>query len=91
MLAMLNLPAAIRIEQNTEKTDDSRPDCSIFADETTTDIDGGWNATVKSSGKPYVSLRLSDPEIGPRVIYANLVPVKGKQGRYVMLWNPGST
>lgn len=28
-----------------------------------------------------------DPQIGPRRIYANLAPVKGKKGRYVLLWN----
>ena len=27
------------------------------------------------------------PQIGPRRIFANLAPVKGKKGRHVILWN----
>lgn len=89
VLSLLNLTAPIRIEPNPEKTDDRHPDFRILAGETATDIGGGWHAKSKSSGKPYISLRLSDPQIGPRIIYANLVPVKGSDGRHVMLWNPG--
>lgn len=87
VLAMLNLSAPIRIEKNAEKTAENHPDFRIFAGETSTDIGGGWNAKSKTSGKPYVSLKFSDPQIGPRVVYANLVPVKGQKGRHVMLWN----
>ena len=43
---------------------------------------------AKASGREYVSLTLADPQIGPRRIYANLAPVKGKKGRHVILWNP---
>ena len=49
---------------------------------------GAWVRTAKSSGREYVSLTLADPMIGPRKIYANLAPVKDKDGRHVILWNP---
>lgn len=70
----------IRIEKNADKKTPARPDYRVFA--------GGWIARAKSSDKEYISLTLADPQIGPRKIYANLAPVKGKKGRYVLLWNP---
>lgn len=87
-LAMLNLTAPIKIEKNADKASDSQPDYRIFAGEILTEIGGGWIITAKSSGKDYISLTLADPQIGPRKIYANLAPVKGKTGRFVLLWNP---
>ncbi|MEM6900379.1 MAG: DUF736 domain-containing protein [Pseudomonadota bacterium] len=87
-LAMLNLSAPICIERNGEKTMDGHPDYRIFAGETATEIGGGWMRKAKSSGRDYVSITLADPQIGPRLIYANLAPVKGKKGRHVILWNP---
>lgn len=87
-LAMLNLTAPIKIEKNADKAADSQPDYRIFAGEILTEIGGGWIVTAKSNGKDYVSLTLTDPHIGPRKVYANLAPVKGKKGRYVLLLNP---
>ncbi len=87
-LAMMNLNTAIRIEKNGEKAAEGQPDFRIFAGETSTEIGGGWMRKAKSSGREYVSLTLADPQIGPRRIYANLAPVKGKKGRHVILWNP---
>ncbi len=78
-LAMMNLNAPIRIEKNADKKAPAEPDYRIFA---------GWIAQAKSSGREYISLTLADPQIGPRKIYANLAPVKGQKGRYVLLWNP---
>jgi len=87
-LAMMNLSVPLRIEKNADKTTDAQPDYRIFAGDILTEIGGGWIMTAKSSGKDYVSLTLADPQIGPRKVYANLAPVKGKKGRYVLLWNP---
>ena len=87
-LAMMNLSTAIRIERNADKTESSQPDFRIFAGETATEIGGGWWRKAKQSGREYLSLTFSDPQIGPRRIYANLAPVKGKKGRHVILWNP---
>ena len=87
-LAMMNLAASIRIEKNGEKTTNDQPDYRIYAGDTSTEIGGGWLRKSKSSGREYISLTLADPQIGPRRIYANLAPVKGKKGRHVILWNP---
>ena len=87
-LAMMNLSAPIRLDRNTKKEMDGQPDFHIFAGETSTEIGGGWIRTAKSSGHEYVSITLADPQIGPRKVFANLAPVKGKQGRHVILWNP---
>ena len=86
-LAMINLSAAIRIGKNAEKTTDNQPDYRILAGETSTEIGAGWVRTSKGSGREYISLTLSDPQIGPRRVFANLAPVKGKKDRYVLLWN----
>tara|TARA_R110002110_G_scaffold68080_4_gene184708 strand:- start:8362 stop:8682 length:321 start_codon:yes stop_codon:yes gene_type:complete len=87
-LAMMNLSAQIRFEKIEKKDTEGQPDYRIFAGETATEIGGGWVRKAKSSGRDYVSITLADPQIGPRRIYANLAPVKGKKGRHVILWNP---
>ena len=87
-LAMMNLAAAIRLDKNTEKEMDGQPDYRIFAGETSTESGGGWVRKAKNTGREYISITLADPQIGPRRIYANLAPVKGKEGRHVILWNP---
>ena len=87
-LAMMNLTSSIRIEKNSDKAAEEQPDYRIFAGETSTEIGGGWLRKAKTSGREYVSITLADPQIGPRKIYANLAPVKGKKGRHVILWNP---
>ena len=87
-LAMMNLVAAIRIEPNAQKTMESQPDFRIYAGEASVEVGGGWLRKAKSSGREYVSLTLADPQIGPRKIYANLAPVKDREGRHVILWNP---
>ena len=88
VLAMMNLTSSIHIEKNAEKAAEGQPDYRIYAGETSTEIGGGWLRKAKMSGREYVSITLADPQIGPRKIYANLAPVKGKEGRHVILWNP---
>jgi uncharacterized protein (DUF736 family) len=87
-LAMMNLTAPIRIEKNADKKVPAQPDYRIFAGDIETEIGGGWIVRAKTSGREYISVTLADPQIGPSKIYANLAAVKGKKGRYVMLWNP---
>jgi uncharacterized protein (DUF736 family) len=87
-LAMMNLSSPIRIEKNAEKAAEGQPDYRIFAGETATEIGGGWVRKAKGSGRDYITITLADPQIGPRKIFANLAPVKGKKGRHVILWNP---
>ncbi len=87
-LAMMSLNAPIRIVKNAEKTEETQPDFRVFAGERGADIGGGWLRKAASSGREYVSLTLADPAIGPRKLYANLAPVKDRDGRHVILWNP---
>ena len=87
-LAMLNLSVPIRIAKHLEKDLEGQPDYRIYAGETDTEIGGGWIKTAKASGREYISITLADPQIGPAKIYANLAPVKGKEDRFVILWNP---
>lgn len=87
-LAMMSLNAPIRIIKNTEKTSDMQPDYRVFAGTRGSDIGGGWVRKAIASGRKYVSITLADPMIGNRKIYANLAPVKGENGRHVILWNP---
>ena len=87
-LAMMNLSSPIRIEKNAEKATEGQPDYRIFAGDTATEIGGGWLRKAKGSGRDYISITLAGPQIGPRKIFANLAPVKGRKGRHVILWNP---
>lgn len=87
-LSLMGLNQPIRIVKNAEKTADKQPDFRVLGGGNGKDIGGGWLRTAASSGREYVSLTLADPMIGPRRIYATVAPVKGKEGRHVILWNP---
>lgn len=87
-LALMSLDAPIRIVKNADKETDKQPDYRVLAGAKGSDIGGGWVRTAKSSGREYISLTLADPQIGPRKLYANIAPVKGEDGRHVILWNP---
>ncbi|WP_034764775.1 DUF736 domain-containing protein [Hyphomonas sp. CY54-11-8] len=87
-LAMMSLTAPIRIVRNDRKTAEKQPDYRVYAGQPSADIGGGWLRTAASSGREYVSLTLSAPMIGPRKLYATIAPVKGQDGRHVILWNP---
>lgn len=87
-LAMLTLTTPIRIVENAAKDEGSRqPDFRVLAGGSSAPIGAGWMKTAKSSGRDYISLTLADPAIGPRKVYANIAPVKGEEGRHVILWN----
>lgn len=83
----MSLSVAIGIEKNAEKAGDGQPDFRIFAGDNATEIGGRWLRNAKASGREYVSITLSDPQIGPCKIFASLAPVKGKTGRNVILWD----
>jgi len=87
-LAMMNLSASIRIERNAQKSSEDQPDYTIFAGESSAEIGGAWLRKARTSGREYLSITMADPQIGPRKVYANLAPVKGNEGRHVILWNP---
>ena len=86
-LSLMSLKQKIRIEPNEAKSHDRQPDFRVYAGENT-EIGGGWSRVGKASGKPYVSLTLAAPEIGPRRIYANIAPAAdGLEGEMALLWN----
>lgn len=90
-LAMMSLSTPIRIVKNAEKSAEAQPDYRVYAGRNNgSDIGAAWLRKAKNSGREYLSLTLADPAIGPRKVYANLAPVKGKKGRHVLLWNPQS-
>lgn len=87
-LSMMNFSAAVRIEKNAEKSADGQPDYRVLAGDNAIEIGSGWMRKAKASGREYLSITLADPQIGPRRVFANLAPVKGRKGRHVILWSP---
>ena len=87
-LTLMSLNAPIRIVKNADKTEKRHPDYRVLAGQNGSDIGAGWVRKAKSSGRDYISLTLADPLIGPRRVYCTIAPVKGEEGRHVILWNP---
>lgn len=85
-ITTMTMKANVEIVVNEEKETDIHPDFRIFAT-TGCDVGGIWKKSAKSTGAEYLSVTLENPELGPGRIYANLTPVKGREGRHVMLWN----
>ncbi|MEL7546097.1 MAG: DUF736 domain-containing protein [Pseudomonadota bacterium] len=86
-LKTLTISTGIEILPNPEKTENKQPDFRVFTDERT-EIGAGWNRVGKTSGKPFVSLTFSAPELG-RKLYANLGPAAGQDDPDVLaiIWN----
>lgn len=83
----MGLNNRIRIIANDAKEKDDQPDFRIFSAQLG-EIGGGWNRTGKTSGKPFVSLTLAHPMIGPRKVYANLGQTTLGTNEFAILWNP---
>src|SRR3546814_17272264 len=77
-LKTLSIRAAIEIRTNRSKNGDVQPDYRVYSEGV--EIGAGWVRTGEASGKPYVSLTLAAPEIGPRGTYDNLGGAAGKDG-----------
>lgn len=86
-LSLIDFSADLKLVKNAEKSEDHHPDYLVLAGQTETDIGGGWDKTAKDSGSKYVSITIKSPQLEPRKIYANMVPMKGKRGRHVILWS----
>ena len=88
ILAM-GLNTRITIVENGAKTKGSlQPDFRVVSKQFG-DLGGGWNAVGKTSGKPYVSLSIAHPMIGPYKVRANLGQAHGgKKNEFAILWNP---
>ncbi|MEL7042519.1 MAG: DUF736 domain-containing protein [Pseudomonadota bacterium] len=86
-LITLSIATGIEILPNKHKLDDRQPDYRIFTDQGF-ELGAAWRKTGKQSGKEYVSLTFSAPELIRR-IFANLVLASGtNDGSYAVIWNP---
>jgi uncharacterized protein (DUF736 family) len=54
------------------------------------EIGAGWLRLGQMSGKEYVSLLISAPELGSKTLYANLGRAAGETDPnvYALIWNP---
>ena len=54
------------------------------------DIGAGWININQTTGKPYTSLTLAHPDLGPRAYKVNLgrAPDQDDDGVYALIWNP---
>jgi len=88
VLAM-GLNTRITIVENQAKDEGSKqPDFRVFATNSG-EIGGAWNRIGKTSGRPFISLTLAHPMIGPRKVYANLGKAHGGgDNEFAILWNP---
>ena len=87
VLKTLSVRAEIEIVPNRGKLGD-QPDYRVVSNGV--ELGGGWIRTGELSQREYVRLSLSAPELGPRVIYANLGRAAGQDeyGAFALIWNP---
>lgn len=86
-LTMIDLSTPIRIVKNEDKSAKNHPDFRVFAGQNGVDVGAAWYRKAKSTGKQTLFVTLASPTFGSHRIYANLAPVKGRDGRHVLLWN----
>jgi uncharacterized protein (DUF736 family) len=87
-ISTLSVRAEIRIVPNRAKTGD-QPAYRVLAG--AVELGGGWIRTGEVSGREYVRVAMSAPELGPRTIYANLGRAAGQDDEesFALIWNPG--
>jgi uncharacterized protein (DUF736 family) len=87
-LKTLSVRAEISILPVGDKSSPNQPDYRVVSQGI--EIGGGWNRTGQTSGKEYVSLSISAPELGARTLYANLGRAAGQSDPdvYALIWNP---
>ncbi|ATE65253.1 DUF736 domain-containing protein [Rhizorhabdus dicambivorans] len=84
----LSVRADIEIVPNRSKTGE-QPDYRILA--SGVELGGGWIRTGEVSGREYIRLAMSAPELGSRTLYANLGRAAGQDDDdvFAIIWNPG--
>jgi uncharacterized protein (DUF736 family) len=84
----LSVRAEIEIIPNRGKMGE-QPDYRVLSGGV--ELGGGWIRTGEVSGREYVRLAMSAPELGPRTIYANLGRAAGQddEDAFALIWNPG--
>jgi uncharacterized protein (DUF736 family) len=87
VLKTLSVRAEIEIIPNRGKIGD-QPDYRILAGGV--ELGGGWIRTGEMSEREYVRLSMSAPELGSRVLYANLGRAAGQDDddAFAIIWNP---
>lgn len=86
-LRTLAVRADIEIVPNRGKTGD-QPDYRVLSNGF--ELGGGWIRTGEVSGREYIRVGLSAPELGSRPLYANLGRAAGQddEDAYALIWNP---
>ena len=86
-LRTLSIRADISIVPVVDKMSPNQPDYRVLSQGI--EVGAGWNRTGQSSGKEYVSLSISAPELGPRTLYANLGRAAGQTDPdvFALIWN----
>jgi uncharacterized protein (DUF736 family) len=84
----LSVNAEVQIVPNRGKTGE-QPDYRVLAGGV--ELGGGWIRTGEVSGREYVRLSMSAPELGRRTLFANLGRAAGQddEDTYAIIWNPG--
>jgi uncharacterized protein (DUF736 family) len=87
-LKTLSVRADIAIVPVADKASPSQPDFRVVSQDT--EIGAGWIRTGQISGKEYVSLSISIPELGAKTLFANLGRAAGQTDPdvYALIWNP---
>jgi uncharacterized protein (DUF736 family) len=87
-LKTLSVRADIAILPVGDMASQSQPDYRVMSQGI--EIGAGWIRTGQISGKEYVSLSISAPELGSKTLYANLGRAAGQTDPdvYALIWNP---
>ena len=87
-LKTLSVRADITLLPIGDKASPSQPDYRVMSQGI--EIGAGWIRTGQISGKEYVSLSISAPELGSKTLYANLGRAAGQTDPdvYALIWNP---
>ena len=87
-LRTLSVRADIVLIPVGEKSAESQPDYRVLSQGV--EIGAAWLRRSQMSGKEYVSLSISAPELGSKTLYANLGRAAGQSDPnvYALIWNP---
>ena len=87
-LRTLSVRADIVLIPAGEKSAESQPDYRVLSQGV--EIGAAWLRRSQMSGKEYVSLSISAPELGSKTLYANLGRAAGQSDPnvYALIWNP---
>ena len=87
-LRTLSVRADIVLIPVGEKGAESQPDYRVLSQGV--EIGAAWLRRGQMSGKEYVSLSISAPELGSKTLYANLGRAAGQTDPdiYALIWNP---